>query len=443
MNNRFLLGAFILSTILLFAQLSQSIGSSSYNTTGAVTAGGGNASSTNYISLVYVLESGGNATSSSFETTVGQFHSSSQNTAPDTQQVVLNTTGNTNRTSDDLDCWARATDPEDSTLEAYVDWWNGTTLKFSYYYTGISEGVLTKLSTLAYGNTSKGEVWNCSVFFSDGTKNESDWNNASLTILNTPPDQIVLSAPESGNTTTNRTPAFSWVEGTDDDSDSLTYYLNLTCGYLGGGTDCSDDNHLTLVQNGNCSAGFCNFTIPYELKYFGDDNYYYNWSVRAYDQEDYGTWSSTRNITINTNVAITLYNDTVQFGAILLGQSNDTTDDSPEPFRIRNDGNCFVDVNLSSSDLMWDTHPEPSSYYMYKVDNVTGEENSLNWSSPNTTSSWSPVPDVNGSAMSFFNYSDATDEAEIDLYIEPPSGEPAGVKTSTLLFTAGYHSEYQ
>ncbi len=298
---------------------------------------------------------------------------------------------------------------------------------------------------LVSDETTKGETWTVEVTPSDSYADGDAVTSNGLTIENTPPGQVTLSAPEDGNTTTNRTPQFSWDELSDPDADTLTYYLNLTCGYLTGGTDCSDDNREYAVGDGNCTGdGFCNYTIPKNLKYFGDDNYYYNWTVRAYDDEDYGAWAALRNVTIYTDVVLTLYNDTVQFGLIALGFSNDTTDDSPEPFRVRNDGNCFLDVNISSTDLLWDTYEDTASqYFQYEVDNVTGEENSLNWSSQNTTSSWAPVPVVNGSAISFLNYSDATDEAEIELYIEVPTGETAGVKTSTIWFTAGYRSEYE
>jgi hypothetical protein len=89
---------------------------------------------------------------------------------------------------------------------------------------------------------------------------------------------------------------------------------------------------------------------------------------------------------------------------------------------------------------MWDTVPAPSTYFRYMIDNVTGEAGAFNWSSPNTTTTWSPIPIVNGSAISYLNYSNIMDEAEIEIEITPPPGELGGTKTSTLWFTAGYRS---
>ncbi len=349
--------------------------------------------------------------------------------------------------TDTLEGHCTATDYDADNVSYHWKWYKDDVLNESgsevHAITNHTQGTEVNVDNLTSGIQSFGENWTFSCLAYDGTSNSTLWSNYSV-IINTPPDKIVLSAPESGNTTTNRSPMFSWVEGTDGEADPLTYYLNLTCGYSGGGTDCSDDNSETVVEEGNCTGdGFCNFTVPFELKYFGDDNYYYNWTVRAYDQNQYGQWSDVWNITIYTSVVITLYNDSMQFGVIGPGQNNDTSDDSPEPFKIRNDGNCFVDINISSTDLLWDSQPTASDYFRYMVDNVTGEENSLNWSSQNTTSSWTPIPVVNGSAMSFFNYSDATDEAEIEVYISVPTGEMAGIKTSTMWFTAGYNSEYE
>ena len=228
---------------------------------------------------------------------------------------------------------------------------------------------------------------------------------------------------------------FSWETGSDADSDQLNYTINISCG-----AGCSDDNREVNIDGSvNCSGGYCNYTPSEDLKYFWDDNYYYNWSVRAFDGEHYGEWSDTWNFTILSNVTITLYNDTIEFGSIMLGISNDTTDDSPEPFRLRNDGNCFIDINLSSQDLLWDTQPSPSDFFRYMIDNVSGEVGSLNWSSPNTTVSWTPIPIVNGSAISNLNYSDSSDEAEIEIYIEVPAGESSGVKSSIIVFSAGFH----
>jgi hypothetical protein len=356
------------------------------------------------------------------------------NTAPNTLAVVLNATSEDNYTTDDLLCWAKPYDEEDATLTAWWRWYNGTTDYINGSTASVSNDTLTLVSTLESGNTSKGEVWNCSVFFGDSIANESDSNNATITIRNTPPGQVTLSEPPDGSHTTERTPMFSWVALSDDDGDALNYTVHIN------GSDYSDDDRsVVVVDTDSCSGdGFCNYTPTTELKYFGDDGYYYNWSVRAFDGEDYGAWSSEWNVTIDTNVSITLYNDTVSFGTIYIMEANDTTDDEPGPFRIRNDGNCFIDINISLTDDLWGSVSSPSQYFRYQIGNVSGEEGSLNWSSANTTFPWVNVPLVNESAIAYLNWSDSMDEAEIDLRIQVPPDESPGSKDATIVFTGGY-----
>ena len=75
-------------------------------------------------------------------------------------------------------------------------------------------------------------------------------------------------------------------------------------------------------------------------KYFGDENHYYNWSVRAWDGSEYSPVSQEWKITINTEVVLTLTNSTVSFGSKNIADIDNTTDYSPWPLTLRNDGNC-------------------------------------------------------------------------------------------------------
>ncbi|MBN2330682.1 MAG: right-handed parallel beta-helix repeat-containing protein [Candidatus Aenigmarchaeota archaeon] len=343
-----------------------------------------------------------------------------------------------------LNCSVKAYDEHFTTLYANFTWYQNSsgTVAAETDYDVTEVAFANDTTTYTSVNVSESDEnhtkdveWTCqvTVYNAAGVYGA---DNGTETINNTPPDQVTLTTPADGSNTTDVSPMFSWAAGNDDDGDSLNYTINITC--VKG---CSDDNREGVLIDGsvNCSDGYCNYTPSQDFGYFGDDNFYYNWSVRAFDGEHYGAWSDTWNFTLYTNVTITLYVNVVAFGSIFPGLSNDTTDDSPVPFKIRNDGNCFIDINISAEDLLWDTQPSPSDFYKYKIDNVTGEQGSLNWSSDNTTKTWTPIPLVNGSAISYLNYSDASDEAEIEIHIEVPSGEGAGDKSSTIWFTAGYN----
>ncbi|MCX6818171.1 MAG: DUF2341 domain-containing protein [Candidatus Aenigmarchaeota archaeon] len=244
---------------------------------------------------------------------------------------------------------------------------------------------------------------------------------------NDEPAKVMLTSPADQSHTTNRKPTFNWEVPADADSDTLNYTLNITC--FGG---CSDDNRM--VQDIATNS----YTPTLELQYFGDDNYYYNWSVRAGDGYEYGEWSDVWKLIIDTNVSIEMVSDVTDFGENrVIGYTDDTTDNSPTPFAVRNSGNCMLNVNISSSDLLWDSVATPSSYFRYKVDWYTGQGGAFNWSGSQTA--WANVPETNTTFIDFMNYTSGNNTAGIDISIQVPPSEPPGAKASNILFTGQYH----
>ncbi|NQV09350.1 hypothetical protein HQ529_05870 [Candidatus Woesearchaeota archaeon] len=245
--------------------------------------------------------------------------------------------------------------------------------------------------------------------------------------LNNRPNRPELISPEHNSSITNRTPTFVW-NGTDPDNDTLTFNLYIECK-----PSCSVDNRQYLNINQT------NYTIPIDLGYFWDDNYYYEWYVGAYDNISYSENSTTFNFTLQSAVILTLINSSIDFGNMSMGEKKNTTNESYYPFALRNDGNSFVDINISADDMIWDTQPAASRYFQYKVDNFTSELNSFNYSGSITN--WTYIPISNNSIIDFLNYSDPTDTAEIDILIEVPLAESAGDKSGLLTLTGWYVSE--
>ena len=147
----------------------------------------------------------------------------------------------------------------------------------------------------------------------------------------------------------SRTPLFSWV-GNDSDGDNLTYDFNLTEHQFSGFDSYSD----IRLKSGLANESYIPTT---DLLCLYDNGFYYDWSVRANDGTGYGNWSTIHHINITAEVLISLNSTNMIFGQLAPDATNDTTDNSPEPFIINNDGNVVVNISLNSSAL-WDTQPD-------------------------------------------------------------------------------------
>jgi len=349
----------------------------------------------------------------------------STNTAPNNPVVTLNSTDGSNKTLQNLNCKATITDPDEgNTLNVSIRWWKNDTLNLSQEFAGsYANGTLFN-AVLDDGNTSKGDVWKCEMRLYDGVE-YSNWTNSStLTILNTLPT-VTLSAPPTGNTTTDRTPTFSW-SGADDDGDSLTYQLGIE---LQSSSLCSDpDRNITGIASGS-------HTLADELRCLFDNGDYYLWSVAANDGVGYGEWPAQRNISIISLVEINLTNRAINFGIMNQFESNDTSDDNPLPFKLQNIGNALVNVTVQASSL-WQSAPSPTEYLKYKAANRTNP-NAFNFASSITGFTIIPLEGNPEMCIAELNYSDGNDIADIDIYVEVPPNEYASAnRHSNITFTA-------
>ena len=417
----------LLITILLLVfliSIVSAIGSSNYNITSyVISSGGDNTSSANYKTDFVTNKIIGNITSSSYNQFLGFWYVivASKNTAPNSPSPSLVSVDGTNKTSTDLNCSAIITDDDSGDkLNVTVNWYKNAVLSLTVSYDNSYSNATMFNATLNSGNTSKSENWTCSLRLYDG-KLYSDWGNSNnLTILNTLPDVVILDSPADNNVTINRTPEFSWNTGSDDDNDPLTYDLNLTC-YPA----CSVDNRLMQ------GISDLNKTLTNYLKYLKDNNYYYNWTVRANDGEGYGAWATSRKIEIQAYIVVSLPNSTVNLGSLNMSETKNTTTDNPLPLLLQNDGNCILNTTINATDL-WNSVSNPSEYFKYKVDNKSGEELSFDW--PSSVTTWTQIPSSPQIAIVRFNWSDAIDTAEVDILVTVPPTEGSGNKGAVVYF---------
>jgi len=279
---------------------------------------------------------------------------------------------------------------------------------------------VTVITTDWYGLT------NCTLNASDGSLSALQVVWINVTPVNDPPNAPTLLEPTDGNTTiTNRTVFFNWTVTDIDGDTDFTYDLiiqRMSCELPSNPDYCSiDEVNITGIPDSN-----------YTTSQFLDVSAVYNWSVRAKDDTDYGSWAAVFNFTLQPVLTLTFTTDTVSFGEMWGGGNSDnTTDDSPPPFVIENQGNVRVDIiNITVNESLFDSVAHPNDYFKYKVDNVTGEEGAFNWSSSVTT--WTQVNNhTNFTAIKQLDWNDSKDSAEIDLYVLVPPTESVGTKITT------------
>jgi len=329
-------------------------------------------------------------------------------------------------------------------IPAYISG-GGTNLECSVFIDGCPTGYICLVSIASdkTDNTTNAHISSCDVYDTEVCCN--------TTSINSPPNTVELLEPFNGNSTLfNRTITFQWLNTTDPDGDSLTYNIQIKqCGTSDPST-CNPDtvDFTSFTQEGEINITDIpegtNITEYISMAEVTAD-WNYTWRVRAFDGIAYGEWSENWTFMVPSTVMFTLFDENMSFGDMALNQVNDTLDNSPYPFRIRNDGNVLTDLNITVdtiTDWLWNRYSESSSYFQYSIDNATAystysEENaSFNWSASATTPSWFNIPEANESAnIRQLNYSDITDEVEIDIRVQVPSDEPPGDKGSTIRIT--------
>ncbi|MBN1386793.1 hypothetical protein JW968_07550 [Candidatus Woesearchaeota archaeon] len=310
-------------------------------------------------------------------------------------------------------------------------WWDGYIDDVIVFDTALSDEQIALIAAnrtdmMSDGEIIKDEVWKACITPNDGYEDGAENCSNNLTIANTPPGAPTLISPTNGNDTLFwRNVTFEWNESYDIDVeegvDNLTYDINITP------YSCGTERHYYSI-NGT------NYTTPDDLEV----NCIFFWQVRAFDGDDYGNWSETWNFTIEPTIIIEQVDTNVSFGEAETGETNDTEDNSPTPFQIRNEGNVHINLSIYALDSLWDAVEINTSHFQYKAGN-TSETGSFNWSHTRTATEWTNIPGYNSTTWTYIagqlGYRPEEDEVETEIRVWVPGGEPPGNKSSILVFT--------
>ncbi len=361
-------------------------------------------------------------------------------------RLVLNTSraGSYNMSIENLTLWANISDPNGDAMNVTVYWYNGSTLAFiEHNKTNYGNGTLF-FGFALYTNVTKNEQWKAGIVITDGVGNSTQINSSSLTIENTPPFINYVDLPQDGNITTDRTPFFNWT-AVDIDGDDYSLGINITD--MRTATPCNDptytgsDSDIFYVSGSRTSI-----SLTHSLKCLIDRGYSYNWSIRANDTDLSGSseqkdaslgfgWKPYRNVSIQAYLSITATTSQVNFSGINPYQWNDTSDNSPLPLVLRNDGNAYTNITLDSNDL-WSSVANPSIYYQFKTDNVTASGENASFRAGQTPVVYTnfPLVDFNVLCVAELNYTDSRDSVEIDINVTVPLDEQPGPRGAVITF---------
>jgi hypothetical protein len=270
-----------------------------------------------------------------------------------------------------------------------------------------------------YSMTTKHDEWKCDLAVNDGHGDSMRLFSENLTIRNTPPVMGSLLLPANETSTTNRKPTFEWEPGTDDDGDSLTYSIEIR---REGACSLPDYCSVPVITDSGISG--LSYTPVQNL-----DIATYAWNVTAHDGEEYGEASETFEVTVQSLVNITLVNSTIDFSVLPPMTVQDTADNSPYPFRIKNDGNIRVDILMNSSQLFL-ARSLNTSYFQAKAREIFAESFDTGLSKMN----WFNLSEALALVISDLEFASGSDEAYIDIRVDVPPDEPPGEKEALLIF---------
>ncbi|MBI4148677.1 hypothetical protein HY490_05275, partial [Candidatus Woesearchaeota archaeon] len=239
---------------------------------------------------------------------------------------------------------------------------------------------------------------------------------------NTAPTAPVLISPANSTTIQNRTQQYVWNNSVDADGDNVTYNLQVD----NDSDFISPELNISTINQTN--ENITNFTSVIELEV---DRQYF-WRVNGFDGTEFGAFSKTFNFTLESELIIALPQVNVSFGTLAHNSSANTTNDTIKPFVAENRGNIVFNVTITGT-KMFINDTFPTNAYQFQVDN--NESNSFNVTNStnvftNMTNASTRV-DIRG-----LDWHDINDTARIDILLNLPHDEPAGLRNSTVMFTA-------
>lgn len=281
---------------------------------------------------------------------------------------------------------------------------------------------MLEYNRIASNETVVNETWNCCITPNDGTSDGIAYCSNNVTVTNGRPTTPVLLVPYNSTTITNRTPEYAWTNSIDADLDTLTYDLVV-----------SDEsafaapvmNITGIAQDAGTNTSYSNLTFDLPL----DKQYY--WKVHAHDGVQYSEWSAVFNFTLESFLAVSLVVNSTNFGSMSPHDTNDTSDNNPNPLLMENIGNIRANVTVTGTQL-FTLGGFPSEYYQFKI----GLNETSSFDQTQSTMNYTNMTDTSSRIdTAILDWHNANDTAELDINVTVPAHEPKGAKSSLITIT--------
>ena len=163
------------------------------------------------------------------------------------------------------------------------------------------------------------------------------------------------------------------------------------------------------------------------------------------------TATGTALVELESVASIELVVNIVDFGTIesTPDTMNDTTDFSPHPFVVKNNGTVVINISIAedSADALWVADDTNEDYFQFNSTKNTSDSSAISWydwtdfSLSNHAENASAADIVTNPANLVYNLSATAEPQEeryatVHLKITVPDGEPGGQKSSNIFFLA-------
>ncbi len=147
-------------------------------------------------------------------------------------------------------------------------------------------------------------------------------------------------------------------------------------------------------------------------------------------------------VNVSETITLSLSAATINFGSLVQGTANNTTNDAPNPFILVNGGNIGIDltIKMNQSPFNGTGSGNNTNTFRFKAGNCstavcgTGNTSVFNWGSSQT--SFQNFTTVAQNLIKNLSYTSGNDIAEAELLLSVPSDESTGTKSVAITFTA-------